>query len=141
MLRKSSFNELQTFILVFGLGVFLLFRGLFWFSEQEKVLNDSPFYVALHEIMPIWVWGIIAMILSLILASSAWFIPRQKVNNVCNTLMLIGGLGNAILYFLMTSASIYNSINWLSTAQFSVLTVVCGAIGFMGGAEIYDRRH
>lgn len=141
MLRKSSFNELQTFILVFGLAVFLLFRGLFWFAEQEKVLNDSPFYIALHEIMPIWVWGIIAMILSLILASSAWFIPRQKVNNVCNTLMLIGGLGNAILYFLMTSASIYNSINWLSTAQFSVLTVVCGAIGFMGGAEIYDRRH
>lgn len=140
-MKKSSFYELLLFILVFGLGVFLFPRGLFFAKEQEAVLNDSDFYVALHHIMPIWIWGIIAILLSLILIISSWFIPRQHLNNTCNWLLLIGGVGNAILYFLMTSASIYHAINWLSTVQFAVLTVVCGAIAFVGGADIYDRRN
>ena len=32
----------------------------------------------------------------------------------------------------MTSASIYNAINWLSTIQFSILSAVCFAVSFIG---------
>ena len=32
----------------------------------------------------------------------------------------------------MTSASIYHAINWLSTLQFTIFTIVCGIIGFLG---------
>lgn len=139
-MKNSTFSELSDFIFRLGLGIYMLERGFFWTKEQETVLNDSPFYVALHEIMPIWAWGIIAMTLSLIFLSSAFFIPKYNVSNTSNYLLLIGGMGSSILYFLMTSASIYNAINWLSTAQFATITVVCGVLSFIGGADIYDRR-
>ncbi|MEB7451601.1 hypothetical protein NGB74_11410 [Staphylococcus chromogenes] len=77
---------------------------------------------------------------SFALILSAFFIPSEKMNNICNWLLLIGGLTTSIMYFLMTSASIFNAINWLTWAQFAVLTVVCGAVAFVGGATIYVRR-
>ncbi|MBF2751514.1 hypothetical protein ACE3LZ_03150 [Staphylococcus saprophyticus] len=139
-MKKVEFVEIIAFISIVGGSSRMFSRGFFWSKEQETILHDSPFYVALHEIMPIWIWGIIVMAFSLILMSSAFFIPSQKLNNKCNYLMLIGGLGCAILYFLMTSASIYHAINWLSTAQFAISTVVCGLLAFVGGADIYGRR-
>lgn len=139
-MKKSLFSEMLLVALLFGLGVFLIPRGIFFTKEQETVLNDSDFYVALHHIMPIWIWGIIAVFFSSVIIVSSWFIPKQQINNLCNWLLVVGGVGNAILYFLMTSASIYHAINWLSTVQFSVITVVCGVVAFLGGADIYDRR-
>lgn len=139
-MKKSSFSELIAFVSLLGLGLFTMARGAFWVKEQESVLNDSEFYTALHEIMPIWMWGISAIIVSLFMMVGAFFIPKQKLNNICNYLLLIGGIGTSILYFLMTSASIYNALNWLSIVQFPILSVVCAVIGFIGGADIYDRR-
>ncbi|RIN43261.1 hypothetical protein [Staphylococcus succinus] len=139
-MKKSTFSEHIAFISIFGLGLFTLVRGVFWFKEQESVLHDSDFYLALHQIMPIWVWGIVVAVFALILTCSSWFLPKQQINNVCNYLLLIGGLGTAIMYFVMLSASIFNAINWLTWVQFSILTVVCGLLGFVGGANIYDRR-
>lgn len=136
---RYNFNEVINFILLLGLGAFTFVRGFFFTKEQEKVLGDSDFYIALHHIMPIWVWGIIIMAFSLLLMIATFFLPRQKTSNVCNYLLVIGGFGCAILYFLMTSASIYNAINWLSTIQFSILSAVCFVVGFIGGADIYDR--
>lgn len=137
---RYNFNEVINFILLLGLGAFTFVRGFFFTKEQEKVLGDSDFYIALHHIMPIWVWGIIIMAFSLLLVIAAFFLPRQNTSNVCNYLLVIGGFGCAILYFLMTSASIYNAINWLSTIQFSTLSAMCFVVGFIGGADIYDRR-
>ena len=139
-MKKNSFSESLAFILIFGLGFFTFIRGFFWFVEQERVVRDSQFYHELHEIMPIWLWGLIVMIASLKLILSAFFIPSQKLNNVCNYLLFAGGLTTSITYFLMTSASIFNAINWLTWVQFAVLTVVCGAVAFVGGANIYARR-
>ncbi|PTK42141.1 hypothetical protein BUZ22_03175 [Staphylococcus haemolyticus] len=137
---KYNFNEVINFILLLGLSAFTFSRGFFFTKEQDAVLSDSDFYVALHHIMPIWAWGIIIMIASIILGVSSFFLPRQKTNNTCNWLLLIGGTICSVLYFFMTSASIYNAINWLSTIQFSILSAVCFAVGFIGGADIYDRR-
>lgn len=134
---KYNFNEVINFIHLLGLGAFTFSRGFFFLKEQETVLGDSDFYIALHHIMPIWVWGLIIMGASLLLMVAAFFLPRQNTNNVCNFLIVIGGFICAILYFLMTSASIYNSINWLSTVQFSILSAVCFAVGFIGGTDIH----
>ena len=46
---------------------------------------------------------------------------KHHINNTCNWLLFIGGFGSAFVYFLMTSASIYHAINWLSTLQFTIL--------------------
>ncbi|ARJ30117.1 uncharacterized membrane protein YciS (DUF1049 family) [Staphylococcus epidermidis] len=137
---KYNINETLNFLLILGLAFYTFIRGFFFFKEQESVLSDSDFYLALHQIMPIWCWGIIIMVFSIILAISVYFLPKQKTSNKYSWFLFVGGFGCAFLYFLMTSASIYNAINWLSTIQFSILSALCFSIGFVGGADIYDRR-
>ncbi|MDU0429220.1 hypothetical protein QVA60_01800 [Staphylococcus chromogenes] len=139
-MKKNELVESLAFILIFGLGSFTFVRAFFWSVSQDSVINDSQFYTKLHEVMPIWLWGVLLMIGSFALILSAFFIPSEKMNNICNWLLLIGGLTTSIMYFLMTSASIFNAINWLTWAQFAVLTVVCGAVAFVGGATLYARR-
>ncbi|REH76213.1 hypothetical protein DOS74_03005 [Staphylococcus felis] len=139
-MHKQSFNESIAFITIFGFAVFSFIRAFFWTIEQNRVVSDSEFYMKLHEIMPIWIWGILLMIGSISLMVSAFFLPRQPYNKVCSIFLCIGGFICAIMYFLMTSASIFNAINWLTWVQFAVLTVICGALGFVGGANLYERR-
>ncbi|MBU7217595.1 hypothetical protein [Staphylococcus gallinarum] len=125
---------------LFGLGVFVDIRGVYWFINQESVLNESEFYRALHEVMPIWLWGFLLLVFGTSLILASLFFGKRSINNVSNYFMLIGGTGSAIIHFLMASAGIYNSINWLTPAQFVVMTAWLGFVGFMGGVDIYGRR-
>lgn len=140
MVKKKDTKGILLFVAILGLAGLGFSRGFFFSTEQENVLSDSDFYLALHHIFPIWVWGILIMIVSFILGLSAYFIPKHSINNTCNWLLCIGGFGSSFVYFLMTSASIYHAINWLTTLQFTILTIVCGTIGFIGGADNYDRK-
>ncbi|MFV5767187.1 hypothetical protein [Mammaliicoccus sciuri] len=137
-MNKLSLSEMLSSTLLFGLGVFNLWRGIFWTIEQEKVLNDSDFYRALHEIMPIWIWGILMIISSLFTIAASWFIPKK--NNLFYLMLLLGGITSSLMYLIMTSASLFNAINWLSPMQFATLSAVGALIAFFGGAEIYVRR-
>lgn len=125
---------------LFGLGVFVDIRGVYWFINQESVLNESEFYRALHEVMPIWLWGFLLLVFGTCLILASLFFGKRSINNVSNYFMLIGGTGSAIIHFLMASAGIYNAINWLTPAQFVVMTAWLGFVGFMGGVDIYGRR-
>lgn len=125
---------------LFGLGVFVDIRGVYWFVNQESVLNESEFYEALHEVMPIWLWGFLLLIFGTCLIFASLFFGKRSINNISNYFMLIGGTGSAIIHFLMASAGIYNAINWLTPAQFVVMTAWLGFVGFMGGVDIYGRR-
>lgn len=125
---------------LFGLGVFVDIRGVYWFVNQESVLNESEFYEALHEVMPIWLWGFLFLIFGTCLILASLFFGKRSINNISNYFMLIGGTGSAIIHFLMASAGIYNAINWLTPAQFVVMTAWLGFVGFMGGVDIYGRR-
>ena len=40
----------------------------------------------------------------------------------------------------MTSASVYNAINWLSPLQFATITMINVGFAFFGGAEIVRRK-
>ena len=125
---------------LFGLGVFVDIRGFYWFVNQESVIHESDFYSALHEVMPIWLWGFILLIFGSCLLIASIFFGKRSVNNITNYFMLIGGTGSAIIHFLMASASIYNAINWLTPAQFIAMTAWLGFVGFIGGVDIYGRR-
>lgn len=137
-MNKMSLPEMISSTLLFGLGVFSLWRGLFFSIEQESVLNDSEFYRALHQVMPIWVWGILMSISSIFLIASSWLIPKR--NKLFHWMLFLGGLTCSFMYLTMTSASLFNAINWLSPMQFATLSAVCGVIAFFGGAELYARR-
>lgn len=131
-------NKLATLSL-FGLGVFVDIRGFYWTVRQDAVLKESEFYQALHEVMPIWVWGILLIVFGTSLMIASVFFGKRSVNNTTYYFMLVGGTGSAIIHFLMASAGIYNSINWLSPMQFVVLTAWLGFVGFLGGLKLYDK--
>ncbi|WP_426786937.1 hypothetical protein [Staphylococcus capitis] len=54
--------------------------------------------------------------------------------------MLIGGLGSSIIHFLMSSAAVYNAINWITPSQLIAITAWLGFVGFLGGLGIYGRK-
>lgn len=118
----------------------MLERGFFWVKEQESVLGDSQFYTALHNIMPIWIWGIFGMVFSLMLIIAPFFLPKHRINNTFNYLIMIGGAGNGLFYFLMTSASIFHAINWLTPLQFATLAALNFIIFVFGVVGIVRKR-
>ncbi|OIS53137.1 hypothetical protein A4A29_08315 [Staphylococcus equorum] len=124
---------------LFGLGTFTDIRGFYWLLNQESVLDESEFYQALHNVMPIWLWGLLLMVFGTSLMIASIFFGKRSLNNMTYYFMLIGGTGSAIIHFLMASAGIYNSINWLSPIQFVVLTAWLGFVGFLGGLKLYDK--
>lgn len=124
---------------LFGLGIFTNIRGFYWTINQDSVLDESDFYQALHNVMPIWVWGILLIVFGSSLMIASVFFGKRSINNTTYYFMLVGGTGSAIIHFLMASAGIYNSINWLSPMQFVVLTAWLGFVGFLGGLKLYDK--
>ena len=125
---------------LFGLGVFVDVRGLYWFTSPENVIKESAFYQALNDVMSIWIWGLLLLIFGTCLILSSLFFGKRSVNNTSNYFMLAGGVGSAIIHFLMSSASVYNAINWLTPAQMLTMTSWLGFVGFLGGLGIYGRR-
>ncbi|MFQ3843061.1 hypothetical protein AABD41_15170 [Staphylococcus pseudoxylosus] len=145
MKKMLSVDKLETkeIILILQsilLGATITGRGVLWFTRQETVLHDSPFYLALHEIMPIWLWGLIVMVTGIIYTSSALFVTSMEHSIKYHLVSFIGGGTSSIFYFVMTSAGMYNNLNWLTPFNFLVLTVWTGVLAFIGGAEIYARR-
>lgn len=124
---------------LFGLGVFTNIRGFYWLLNQDSVLGESDFYQALHDVMPIWLWGLLLMVFGTSLMIASISFGKRSVSNVAYYFILIGGTGSAIIHFLMASAAIYNSINWLTPMQFIVLTAWLGFVGFLGGLKLYDK--
>lgn len=139
-MKDLTLAEIIGAIMVFSYGFREFLRGVFWTKEQDDVLGDSDFYLALHHIMPIWFWGIIVMIAGLIVMVSSIFLSSSDKNTNFSKIITVGGFMSAILYFLMTSASIYNSINWLTTAHMGLMSATGIVASFVGGADLYARR-
>lgn len=139
-MKDLTLAEIIGAIMVFSYGFREFLRGGFWTKEQDDVLGDSDFYLALHHIMPIWFWGIIVMIAGLIVMVSSIFLSSSDKNTNFSKIITVGGFMSAILYFLMTSASIYNSINWLTTVHMGLMSATGMVASFVGGADLYARR-
>ena len=139
-MKENSFNYKVLAIFIFGFGLLMFERGFFWTKEQNTVLNDSEFYLALHQVMPIWLWGVLGMLFSLFIILAPIFLPKQQISNKFNFLLIFGGGGNAIYYFLLTSASVFNAINWLTPIQFATLAIINALIAFNGGADVARKR-
>lgn len=137
-MNKLSLSEMMASTLLFGTGLFTFWRGLFWTIEQDSVLGDSAFYQELHQLMPIWIWGILFMIAGLSLVCASYLLPKK--NQKSYWFITIGSFISFIMYFIITSASVYNALNWLSPIQFATLSGVYLVMTFFGGFELYGRR-
>ncbi len=137
-MNKLTLSEMIASTLLFGTGLFTFWRGLFWTIEQDSVLGDSAFYQELHQLMPIWIWGILFMLAGLSLVCASYLLPKK--NQKSYWFITIGSFISFIMYFIITSASVYNALNWLSPIQFATLSGIYLVMTFFGGFEIYGRR-
>jgi len=137
-MNKLTLSEMIASTLLFGTGLFTCWRGLFWTIEQDSVLGDSAFYQELHQLMPIWIWGILFMLAGLFLVCASYLLPKK--NQKSYWFITIGSFISFIMYFIITSASVYNALNWLSPIQFATLSGIYLVMTFFGGFEIYGRR-
>lgn len=122
------------------LGIMFEGRGIFWFVNQQSVLSDSPLYVTLHSVMPIWLWGLFIMITGFFIIISALYVPFLNTNNKFYTYSFIGTTSSMVFYFLMLSASLDNNINWLTPFNFLVQTTWAFLISVVSGWKLYERR-
>ncbi|WP_242692896.1 hypothetical protein [Staphylococcus nepalensis] len=137
-MKKLTLSEMIASTLLFGTGLFTFWRGLFWTIEQDSVLGDSAFYQELHQLMPIWIWGILFMLAGLSLVCASYLLPKK--NQKSYWFITIGSFISFIMYFIITSASVYNALNWLSPIQLATLSGIYLVMTFFGGFEIYGRR-
>lgn len=140
MNKEFSYTDRVTTVTVLALGLFVAVRGLYWFVNQQSVLGESEFYNALHVVMPIFSWGVVLLISGTCLILASIFFGQRKINNASLKLVFVGGTAGAIIHFLMASAALFNAINWITPAQFLILTGLLGFIGFLAGVELYVRR-
>lgn len=139
-MKDLTLAEIVASVMTFSYGFREFLRGFFWVKEQDDVLDDSSFYLALHHIMPIWSWGIVVMLAGVIVMVAAIFVSYSDQNDKFSKTILVGGFMSAALYFLMTSASIYHSINWLTTAHMGLMSATGFVVSYIGGADLYARR-
>lgn len=139
-MKDLTLAEIIASVMTFSYGFREFLRGFFWVKEQDDVLDDSSFYFALHHIMPIWIWGIIVMLAGVIVMVAAIFVSYSDRNDKFSKIILVGGFMSAILYFLMTSASIYHAINWLTIVHMGLMSATGFVVSYIGGADLYARR-
>ncbi|MEB7449862.1 hypothetical protein NGB74_02410 [Staphylococcus chromogenes] len=135
-IKKTTFDVRVAIICLLSIGIRILGRGIFWFKEQDEVIDDSNFYQALHEVLPIWFWGFLLSIGGMMFIFAAVLLGLKSKEIQCSILLLIGGIINFVVYFIMASASMYNAINWLTPVHMVIMTTTCFVIAVSGGVRL-----
>lgn len=140
--RYKTFNSKDIILILsqFLLGLTITSRGFFWLVNQEAVLNDSSFYLKIHQVMPIWLWGLIIFITGLFIMLSALYVPTIDDRNTFYKFTFVGGATSFVFYFLMLSVSMESSINWLTPLNFLILTVWTLSLSIISVVELNARR-
>ncbi|WP_218969937.1 hypothetical protein, partial [Staphylococcus sp. HMSC070A02] len=95
-MKKLNLSEMIASTLLFGTGLFTLWRGLFWTIEQDSILGDSAFYRELHNLLPIWIWGVLFLLSGILLMCASYLLPKQ--NQKSYWLITIGSLISFVMY-------------------------------------------
>lgn len=140
MNKGFSFTDRVTTVTLFSIGLFVSIRGIYWIIKRENALVESDFYSALHSVMPLHIWGILVLASGVTLMLSSMFYGQRQENNISLRLIVLGGAGGALVNFLMSSAALFNAINWLTPVQFLIMAGLLGFISFVAGVELYARR-
>lgn len=140
MNKGFNFTDRVTTITLFSIGLFVSIRGIYWIIKRENALVESDFYNALHSVMPLHAWGILVLTFGVTLMLSSMFYGQRQENNISLRLVVLGGAGGALVNFLMSSAALFNAINWLTPVQFLIMAGLLGFLSFVAGVELYGRR-
>ena len=124
---------------LFTFGIFSAMRGLNWvvFSETSR---DYKVYSTIVEVAPLYVWGALLLIGSLMLMIASWLLPRWRTKRGFSIILLIGGLVTSITYFIIAIATFHQHGTWLVPSQMVVLSTLGGILAFFGGAYLWNTK-
>lgn len=113
-------------------GILAMVRGFFWIVSSEKAVNDSPLYKSMHELISLSFWGVPFLIGGIFLVIAGIALPYRKVNEVYSWFLIVGGIICAVFFFIISLASMDQSLNWLTPATFIVMAMGCGGYAYVG---------
>ena len=124
---------------LFIFGIFSAMRGLNWivFSETSR---DYTVYSVIVEVAPLYIWGALLLVGSLMLMIASWLLPRWKIKRGFSIILLIGGFVTSITYFIIAIATFHQHGTWLVPSQMVVLSALGGILAFFGGAHLWNTK-
>ena len=113
----------MTLLIIVGLIVGI--RGVYWITNYNTAVHESPFYETLDSVAPLYIWGVPFLLGGIFLILASTHIINQSTRKAFDIYIIFGGTVSGLSFTLIAMASINNSLNWLTPAQ-----NVCFAVGF-----------
>lgn len=135
-----SYAEIIASIMLLSSGLLTMERGIFWIIKTDESMFDSILYTTLNYAMPLWAWGVIFALSGLLVIGASWKLPKRETAISFAWLLLIGGLGSSIAYFIITIAGFGSATNWLTPVQYITLSGMNGMLAFLGGLHVWQMK-
>ena len=113
----------MTLLIIVGLIVGI--RGVYWITNYNTAVHESPFYETLDSVAPLYVWGVPFLLGGIFLILASTHIINQSTRKAFDVYIIFGGTISGLSFTLISMAAINNSLNWLTPAQ-----NICFAVGF-----------
>lgn len=136
-----SVSEKLSTILLIILGLLPASRGVYWITNSEIAINDSPLYMKLDSLAPLFVWGIPLLIGGILLILSSVFIVTPKTRNYYYIFLAIGGFLCGIFSIIIATASVENNLNWMTPVHNTCLSIGFFTITWIGTSSLWNRNH
>ena len=107
------------------LGLVSSIRGVYWITNYNTAVHESPFYEALDRVPPLYGWGVPFLLGGIFLILASTHILNQSTRKAFDVYIILGGTISGLSFTLISMAGVNNSLNWLTPAQ-----NVCFAVGF-----------
>ena len=135
-----SVSEKLSTILLIIFGLLPSSRGVYWITNSQVAINDSPLYRELNSIAPLFVWGLPMLIGGLFLIVASIFIISQKTRKYYYLFIIIGGLLCGLGSIVIAAASVENNLNWLTPVHNTCLSIGFFAITWIGINSLWNQK-
>lgn len=122
VLSKAEKISMALLIIV---GLIVGIRGVYWITNYNTAIHESPFYETLDRVAPLYVWGAPFLIGGIFLIVASMHIINQSTRKAFDIYLTIGGIISGFSFLMIAMASASNALSWMTPAQ-----NVCFAVGF-----------
>ena len=123
-----------------GFGTFTSWRGFYWIVNAERASTETNLYFTMHQIFSLAIWGAPFALSGALLIISALTLPYYKTNKTFLLTFTIGHLISVAFYYIFTLAGFEKGLNLLTPIQNLTLSVMCGAMAFIGGVSLWNNK-
>src|SRR5699024_1444538 len=145
MSREKNKNVLTkaekiSMTLLIILGLVSSIRGVYWITNYNTAVHESPFYEALDRVAPLYVWGVPFLLGGIFLILASTHIINHCTRKAFNVYIIIGGTVSGLSFKLIAMAAINNSLNWLTPAENVCFAVRFFTLSIIGIGSLWKSR-